>query len=169
MYKTIINSEGKRPTQITGRIGEHLVAAKLGRMGYFATPFAGNVPLFDIIAADERGHSIPIQVKAINRGDFQYGAKSLLNIDVVRKRQKVRGKKRLPNPDLVCIYVFLHEDKPDVFYIFRLRYLQNWTFKRYKKDHDNRIRKSFHCAISPKYLEKFKDNWKLIEDSFKEV
>jgi hypothetical protein len=35
-------------------------------MSYVATPFAGNVPLFDLLAADQRGSSIPIQVKAIN-------------------------------------------------------------------------------------------------------
>jgi hypothetical protein len=50
MNKTVVNSVGKRPHQITRQIGEHLVAAKLGRMGYFATPFAGNVPLFDILS-----------------------------------------------------------------------------------------------------------------------
>jgi hypothetical protein len=33
-----------RSNQLTGHIGEHLVAAELGRMGLFATPFAGNVP-----------------------------------------------------------------------------------------------------------------------------
>jgi hypothetical protein len=35
-----------RSTQLTGQIGEHLVAAGLGRMGFVAAPFAGNVPHF---------------------------------------------------------------------------------------------------------------------------
>jgi hypothetical protein len=35
--------------QLTRQIGEHLVVAKLGRMGYVASPFVGNVPLFDIL------------------------------------------------------------------------------------------------------------------------
>jgi len=39
--------------QLTRQIGEHLVAAKLGRMGYVAAPFAGNVPLFDLLAATQ--------------------------------------------------------------------------------------------------------------------
>ena len=38
-----------REMYLTRQIGEHLVAAKLGRMDYVATPFAGNVPLFDLI------------------------------------------------------------------------------------------------------------------------
>ena len=33
-----------REMYLTRQIGEHLVAAKFGRMGYLATPFAGNVP-----------------------------------------------------------------------------------------------------------------------------
>jgi hypothetical protein len=31
----------KRSTQLTRQIGEHLVASRLGRMGYIAAPFAG--------------------------------------------------------------------------------------------------------------------------------
>jgi hypothetical protein len=42
------------------------VAAELGRRGLIATPFAGNVPIFDLLAVDEKGRAIPIQVKTIN-------------------------------------------------------------------------------------------------------
>lgn len=35
-----------RNSQLTRQIGEHLVLAKLGRLGYSASPFAGNVPQF---------------------------------------------------------------------------------------------------------------------------
>jgi hypothetical protein len=59
-----------RGMQLTRQIGEHLVAAELGRQGYIAAPFAGNVPLYDLLAADTRGFSIPIQVKAINGGSW---------------------------------------------------------------------------------------------------
>ena len=69
-------------TQLTRQIGEHLVAAKLGRMGYVAAPFAGNVPLFDLLAADERGFTIPIQVKAINGISWQYHADDFLKIEI---------------------------------------------------------------------------------------
>jgi hypothetical protein len=54
-----------REMQLARQVGEHLVAAELGRRGYVATPFAGNVPMFDLLAADIRGYAIPIQVKAI--------------------------------------------------------------------------------------------------------
>ena len=52
-------------TQLTRQIGEHLVAAKLGRMGYLAAPFAGNVPMFDLLAADESGFTIPFKSKRL--------------------------------------------------------------------------------------------------------
>jgi hypothetical protein len=69
--------------QLTRQIGEHLIAAKLGRMGYVAAPFAGNVPLFDLLAADRRGFTIPIQVKTINGPSWQYRADSFLEIEIV--------------------------------------------------------------------------------------
>ena len=43
-------------TQLTQQIGEHLVVAKLGRMGIMATPFAGNVPDYDLLAVCYRGN-----------------------------------------------------------------------------------------------------------------
>jgi hypothetical protein len=72
-----------RDTQLTRQIGEHLVAAKLGRLGYIASPFAGNVPLFDLLAADLRGYSIPVQVKAINGPSWQFKADTYLEIEIV--------------------------------------------------------------------------------------
>ena len=107
--------------QLTRQIGEHLIAAKLGRMGCVASPFAGNVPLFDILAADASGHSIPIQVKAINGPSWQYQADTFLEIELIDNLQHVRGKKPLLNPNLVCIYILLNPNERDEFYIFRLR------------------------------------------------
>jgi hypothetical protein len=112
MAKTAIGRKKGLSNQLTRQVGEHLVASKLGRMGYIAAPFAGNVPLFDILAANERGFSIPIQVKAINEGSsWQYQADTFLKIDLVGKTQVLRGKKSLLNPNLICIYVLLHPDE----------------------------------------------------------
>lgn len=49
-----------RSNQLTRQIGEHLVAAELGRQGFIATPFAGNVPNFDLLVANELGVAIPV-------------------------------------------------------------------------------------------------------------
>ena len=51
-------------TDITGRAGEHHVAAELSERGVYASPFSGNVPEIDVIAADaKRGEVAFIQVK----------------------------------------------------------------------------------------------------------
>ena len=52
-----------RGMQLTRQAGKHLVVAELGRRGYVATPFSGNIPMFDVLAADLRGRAVPIQVK----------------------------------------------------------------------------------------------------------
>jgi len=61
-----------RNTRLTGAIGEFLVSAELCRRGLMATPFSGNVPHYDIIASDERGGHLVIQVKAINKKNWQF-------------------------------------------------------------------------------------------------
>jgi len=161
----------KHSNQLTRQIGEHLVAAKLGKLGYIATSFAGNVPLFDILAADERGFSLPIQVKATYGPSWQYRSDTFLEIDLVGQAQLFRGKTSLLNPDLICIYVFLHRDeKPDEFFIFHLRDLQETTLKKYFPNGKSRLRpknpKSTHCAVSPEEIKEFLDNWGLIRKSF---
>ncbi|RZQ55596.1 hypothetical protein CWI82_09460 [Pseudidiomarina tainanensis] len=50
--------------KLIGQIGENLVAAKLGTLGYYASPYAGNVPGFDLTAVDSKTlSSFPVQVK----------------------------------------------------------------------------------------------------------
>lgn len=155
-----------RDTQPTRQIGEHLVAAKLGRLGYIAAPFAGNVPLFDLLAADTRGFSVPVQVKAINGHAWQLRADKFLEIEIVGDVQHVKGKKKLENPNLLCIFVLLGEDEKDVFYIFQLKDLQRHIFKTYKGGHRPRNPKSMHCAVWPKDLEPFRENWPLLAAQF---
>ena len=152
--------------QLTRQVGEHLVAAKLGRMGYVASPFAGNVPLFDVLAADDQGFSLPIQVKAINGPSWQYRADTFLEIEIIDDFQHVRGRKPLSTPDLICIYILLHPDEHDEFYIFRLRDLQEYTLGHYKSRKRPRNPTSKHCDVRPHDLEQFRDNWSLITKSF---
>ena len=155
-----------RDTQLTRQIGEHLVAAKLGRLGYIAAPFAGNVPLFDLLAADIRGYAIPIQVKAINGPSWQFRADSFLEIEIIEDVQHIKGKQKLLNPDLVCIFVLLNDDEQDVFYILQLKDIQEQISKTYKGGRRPKNPNSMHCAVWPKALEPFKGNWKLIEKQF---
>jgi len=158
-----------RSTQLTRQIGEHLVVAKLGRRGYIATPFAGNVPSFDLLVADDKGHSIPVQVKAINGPSWQFQASTFLEIEIADGVQRVKGKKKLPDLNLVCVFVLLSDDENDTFFIFRLKDLQDFFFQTYKGGRRPKNPQSLHCAIWPKDLEQFKDNWGLIEQTLNEM
>jgi len=153
-------------TQLTRQIGEHLVVAKLGRMGIIATPFAGNVPDYDILASDRSGHSLPIQVKAINGPSWQFKATAFLKIEFDGKRQIVKGKSPKTNPNLVCVFVLLRPDEHDDFYILMTSDLQKHFLKHYKGGVRPRNPKSTHCAIWPKELAVYRDNWKLITKHF---
>jgi hypothetical protein len=121
-----------RNMQLTRQIGEHLVAAELGRRGYVAAPFAGNVPTFDLLAADIRGYAIPVQVKAINSGgSWQFKADTFLDIEFLENKQTIKGNIPLLNPELLCIFVLVKDDGRDDFYIFYLRDLQRHIAQHY--------------------------------------
>lgn len=159
-------------TQLTRQIGEHPVSAKLGRLGLFATPFAGNVPEFDLVVANDSGRSLLVQVKAINGASWQFtDARIFLNIEMDGKKQLVTGKKKLNNPELVCIFVLLREREVDEFYIFRLKDLQAIIKKRYSENIESKcgVRpknpSSTHCAVWPDDLAKYRDNWALVAES----
>jgi hypothetical protein len=142
-----------------------LVAAELGRRGYVATPFAGNVPMYDLLAADLSGRAVPIQVKAINGPSWQFSAKTFLDIEIGKERQTVNGRLVLPNPQLLCIFVFIKTPGTDEFYIFRLQDLQDHFFKIYKGRKKPKNIESLHCAIWPDELKQFRDNWDLVGKS----
>lgn len=158
-----------RSMQLTRQIGEHLVAAELGRRGLVAAPFAGNVPLFDLLAADERGYSIPIQVKAINGPSWQFSITQFLQVEVQDGVQHVRGRVDLPNPDLVCIFVLLAKTGGDTFYIFRLRDLQDHFANTYRGGQRPRNPNSMHCAVWPADLDSHKDKWNVVLDALSAV
>jgi hypothetical protein len=153
-----------RENQLTRQIGEHLVAAELGRRGYVATPFAGNVPLYDLLAANIEGRAIPVQVKAIRGGSWQFSADQFLDIEFANGHQVVRGRRTLLHPELLCIFVLLREDRTDEFYLFQLRDLQDFCERVYRpRGESSRNPDSRHCAVTPKEFKRFRDNWGLLK------
>lgn len=55
--------------KLTGQVGEHLVSAVLGTLGYYASPYSGNVPGFDVTAVHSDSlNSFPVQVKISTKG-----------------------------------------------------------------------------------------------------
>jgi hypothetical protein len=159
-----------RSTQLARATGEYLVAAELCRRGLVATTFAGNVPEFDILAISEKYKTIPVQVKTIQTegGAWQFDAKDFLDIKVRNGVQRIRGKLRLPNPDLPCVFVHLVGQGKDKFYVCRSRDVQSLILRRYrqylqeKKGVRPRNPDSTHHALWPRHLEKFKNKWALI-------
>ena len=62
-----------RSNKFVGQTNEYLVAAELSRRGLIATTFTGNVPPYDIIASDESGRHVSVQVKASRGTSWQFG------------------------------------------------------------------------------------------------
>jgi hypothetical protein len=157
-----------RSMQLTKQVGEYLVCAELCRRGLIATTFAGNVPDFDVLAINEKLETIPIQVKTITKGAWQFDAKTFLEISISNGTQKVERKISLPNPDLICIFVRLKEQNRDEFYIFRMKDLQEIIYEKYskwlckKKGKRPRKPSSTHCTVYPDDLKDYKNKWELI-------
>jgi hypothetical protein len=107
-----------RSNKLVGQTGEYLVAAELSRRGLIATTFTGNVPHFDIIASDESGRHVSIQVKASRGPSWQFANLRLYcEIDFDEHKQVVGEKKPCPVRRLVVVFVRIDEGGKDQFYI----------------------------------------------------
>jgi hypothetical protein len=162
----------KHDTQLTRQIGEHLVTAELGRREIIASPFAGNVSHIDILAY-KNGKSIPLQVKAIRGGDWQFTIDKFVKVEIENEIQ-ILGAKHTPNIEhLLCIFVLLDTAYgKDKFFIFEWEQLQNIAETKYrawlvtKGGRRPRNQKSLHCSISPNDLAQFEGKWKILDEKF---
>ncbi len=159
-----------RSTKLVGQAGEYLVAAELSRRGLIATTFTGNVPHYDIIASDEKGRHVSVQVKTIRGGAWQFGDVSkFCDISFQGKRQIVGRAKKCPVRDLICVFVKLNNYGEDIFYVcswLNLRNILVRGHKQYLAKHSGiRPKKwdSLHAAIGEHRLSKFENRWDLIE------
>lgn len=158
-----------RQMQLTKQVGEYLVCSELCRRGFMSTTFAGNVPDFDIVAVDRKHNAHPIQVKALNRGNWQFYADKFLDIKFESDgSQKVVGMKVYDTSDLIFVFVRLATLGKDEFFILRRSDLQELMFANYKeylKKHGGKRPKSAestHTTVSPQMLSQYRDNWDLI-------
>lgn len=71
-----------RNNKLVGQVGEFLVCAELGKRGYIATSFTGNVPEFDLIVANEKLKTIPIQVKTTTSSSWPTKADKWIDIEI---------------------------------------------------------------------------------------
>ena len=161
-----------RGIHLTKQIGEYLVAAELGRRGFIAATFSGNVPDYDIVATDEAFRSILIQVKTINGSAWQFDIRRFVNVSLVGKKQ-VLGADVLAPGKIVCVMVVLTTTGADRFYILEWTALQGLLRKHYQAhlDHLGGVRPkkfdSYHTAIREEQLAKYvdRDNWNLLHEA----
>ena len=161
-----------RSTKLVGQTGEYLVAAELSRRGLIATTFTGNVPHYDIIAPDERGRHVPVQVKTIRSGTWQFGDVSqFCELSFQDHRQIVGKAKRCPVLRLICVFVMLADGEDDRYFVIPWPALRR-IIVRGHSDYLNRhggVRpknwSSTHTAISLGQLSAFEDRWDIIKKS----
>ncbi len=162
-----------RSNKLTGQTGEYLVAAELSRRGLIATTFTGNVPHYDIIASNEEGKHVSVQVKASRGSSWQSDIRKFCSIDFKGKCQIVGKPQRCPVRSLVVVFVSLGAGEDDRYYILTWRTLRNLIIKHHKdylaKHGGMRAEKwdSFHVAISEKDLKKYEDKWDIIEKNLR--
>ena len=163
-----------RSNKLVGQTGEYLVAAELSRRGLIATTFTGNVPHYDIIASDETGRHVSVQVKASRGGSWQFGdVRHFFDITLNGKRQVVGKPKPCPVRRLIVVFVSIAEDGNDRFYILpwqRLRDLLMKAHMAYLGKHDGVRPKqweSMHSAIVEKSVLPYRDKWKTIEKNLR--
>lgn len=155
-----------RSTKLTGAIGEFLVSAELCRRGLLATPFSGNVPHYDIIASDELGGHVVIQVKAINKVNWQFDARRFVEITMDGDRQILGSLVSEPYPSLYCVFVALGgSNKSDRYFVFSWEDLRSIIVRHhqaYLEKHGGvrpKAPESTHCSISISEFETFEDQW----------
>jgi hypothetical protein len=148
--------------QLAKQIGESIVVAELGRRECIATAFSGNVPDFDILAVNPSGRQLQIQVKAIRGVSWQFDIRQFLDVRIIGNGQVVTGAVSRSRKNLICVFVNIRQSGTDEFFIFPWRVLHKFFLKNYKARTKPKNIKSFHCAIWPKHLRQYKDNWKIL-------
>jgi hypothetical protein len=163
-----------RSNKLVGQTGEYLVAAELSRRGLIATTFTGNVPHYDIIASDEAGRHVSVQVKASRGPSWQFGnITQYCDITFDDKRQVVGRRRACPVRRLIITFVKIEDDGNDRFYILPWQDLRDLLVEHHEsflaRHNGTRPKKwnSLHSAIAENALEPYHDKWDTIEKNLK--
>jgi len=163
---------GKR-NKLTGQIGEHLVSAMLGTMGYYASPYSGNVPGFDITAVNsETLQSFPIQVKASNGGAIVHSViNKWVEHSIDKDNYQHLGKLlKLPNPNIIWVMIQIKSNDISKarYFVCTEKQIQAKIVKRFKKfmEKHNYRRPgggaSTQAVLNLNELLEYEDNWKIL-------
>lgn len=159
-----------RSIQLNKQIGEYLVACELARRGLLVATFSGNVPDFDILAADLKGISIPIQVKTVRGGQWQFSADQFVKVSFKGKRQILGANIKPRIRQLICVLVYATEYGKDEFFILKWEQLRQVVISKYrlwlasKNGIRPRNHESMHCSADIQDLQQFKNQWGAITD-----
>lgn len=159
--------------KLTGQIGEHLVSAVLGTMGYYATPYSGNVPGFDITAVNsETLKSFPIQVKTSTGGAL---VQSVINKWIEHNIDKDNCQSfgelvERPNPEIIWIMVQIKDNNLSTarYFVCTEADIQTKIVTRYKKFMEkHNFRRpgggaSPQAVLNIKDLQEFENNWDVL-------
>lgn len=157
--------------QLAKQAGEYLVAGELCRNRYLAATFNGNVPDYDIVAISESGQTFTVQVKTILRGAFQIDVGRFLDVkgpDGPEGVQEVLGRLALRD-ESIWVFVFLEDGQPPAYFVTDARQVQDLVLEGYtwvlNKFSGRRPRNPYsrHHTLSVRDLERFRDDWGLIE------
>ena len=148
------------------------MAAELCRLNLLATPFAGNVPHYDIIASGQAGGAVAIQVKAINGKTWQFDIRKFVKATLAEdeKHQVIGERESEPYPGLICVLVVLSGTGKDRFFVLKWKELQAILVRGYKAyllKHGHvrpKAPASFHTALAIKDVEPFESKWHKILD-----
>lgn len=163
-------SQGYR-NQLTRQVGESLAVAKLGENGFIASAFAGNVPDFDILACNNNGKTLAVQIKATRHNSSQLKLDKFIN---VKRTKRTNGMPRISYikgfENLIYMFVKVEEEINDSkFYILKQELLAKFVKKNhvaYLKRYDGNRRdnnESKHTAIKLKTIEEYENNWECLE------
>lgn len=165
-------------TKLVGQVGENLVSAILGMRGYYASPYAGNVPGFDITAVhSETLISFPIQVKTSTTGSLVHST-----IDKWCEHELLDGNyqrlgvlNKLKHPEMIWIMVRLGVNgisdarfficfEQDIQKRIVNRYLSFMKLHSFRRPHGGNSRQAVLDIID---LVDFENNWELLNKKIK--
>jgi hypothetical protein len=89
-----------------------------------------------------------------------------LNVNVQPDRQVVSGLRDPPNPNLICVLLYLRDDGPDDVFLMRFLDLQALVAREYKPRERPKNVGSLHCALWPKHVASYRDRWDILHDAF---
>lgn len=158
-----------RSNKLVGQTGEYLVAAELSRRGLIATTFTGNVPHYDIIASDDMGRHVSVQVKATRGTDWQFNISRFCEIRFEGERQIMGTPLTCPVRGLVVVLVHIGEYGKDRFYVctwLKLRDLLVARHQEYLLRHKGIRSKrwdSMHTVLEEASVIRYIDNWNVVQ------